>query len=507
MSSTALPEFFTISEPGATFGQASFWDYFVDNKIQNALKEKILPRMSADCQRVTAVNNQLFMANPHGVHYPGHLLWLHRAALPPGFIGEHIVLYLGKTAHVWTRAKWDLNQSIPSQFSRGILFEYQPAAAHPGAGTPAFALIQGQGPAGGIAGFLNPLVIKFDCAEQWDQARPWLWPLLSDGCLLDVLPNFSGVGRLRGELHRRYTHQLPCDPNAWSYIDRLLAADPAAWDRSETPFLLLDYLGGVFLIDAPGSHADASRAWFAPADYQPNWQVEWLVAWCLRKLGLIFESGPRLPAVLPRHPFYDQRRNFRRHQPAGLRRDGEQRWRNVFQQSIEPVRNGIEDSEVSRDWQLAEAQNEIADGRDFIGFIEAICQRLLRPISRILARLPEPPDGLPLEQQAQWAVHLGNQAIEVIETNLSGELCWLMLLTGEAKTGQPDGPWPVADNGWTKPYYQALFCRPPLVRENISWLAGNPSVIGQALLGELMLGGAGLARMSEDDPLIDWIFA
>lgn len=483
--------FHSVSKPNDAVTLAgSFWNYFVGRATTDRVSPLVSPNMHAPVAPLRFGGESITLAVPNHLNVNNHTLWLPRKQFqypPPRWLD----LQIGGS-HFWEMQE-------PAQdgepLSTGFLYSYRPDVQRP----DQVYTIQIQ--AGYVAttiddttGYLNPLVVTLDGEQSTNQQiKDELMPFLSQDCLLDVVPDVWADASLwvRSRLHGLMRSKLPAD-SQWSRVERLLFS--SSWPRPETPFLLLDLYQGIFCLAGPGS-SDAAGQWHG--DDTQDWRDQWLLEWCLKQLKLE-RSDEHVPEELPRPNFHAELRERRRRNAGQF---AAPKWLETLKK-LRRLRDEIpaSDEQFKREWASIELQGAIYDDLgvgDAEGVVEDLIRAFLRPKSKILGQFPKRIEVLNELGNARWNALVNGRAVELIDSNLYGELAWLSRLLGISPHPHPAEMIDLTRPYWIDDYYELFFTRPP--KTCTGWRVETPSALGISRLGDMILGGASTGLPSLDD--------
>lgn len=379
-----------------------------------------------------------------------------------------------------------------------------------------------------FAGWWNPIVLQFRSDDVAAGVNTWVAGLLEDRTArLDIqvtlarAPADAADGALAARfwLHealRRRAHKarvtrapLPA-----------LIFGPDAQPQQTLAFLLLDLLGGSFLLDVACGNAKRPTVWLAPAGALPPEVTasfaQWLCATCCKLLGVeaakagIAAPLPIEPVALGTQPGIGVGGGApARDHPMRLaavtqdldlptpvaelaRALDHPRMQQEEDQGPPGVEVAAEAAAVLRE-ALAPGTGQ-AGGR--VALLESIAGVLALPRSAILLRFPPPPDRLGEAQHEAWQADAERYCISLTKSARAPGYWWLTGLGDATPAEVSEPPWNVHEVHWASQLYRAAFVQAaPEWRPSWYVDVATNSGLGDAMLGEMILGaGGGRAR-------------
>jgi hypothetical protein len=467
----------------------------------------------------------LISESPESVNSSGSRIWF-AASYFGGETPDFIELKYADQSHFWCRI--EPNGSSPEKnrprLSRGVLYKYVDTTARKGAYKHPFSVKRASSKAsspGEIQAFLNPLIIRYDPDEDLPQSatsklKQMCAHFRANELVIDVNPCFSNSARLseqwNRELQSRWARR-DCKSENLPVVPRLVLG--AEWDPGFVPFMMLDQLGGRFIIDGFASDRPEACGWEPPERRLPD-HAQWLADWCLSRMKLELVDAPQF--VFPRPAFSSQVATYTRftnEDPAvtglqalaGVDNPAAQwlaKWAMKLTSDMEPK---AEESEAGRNWQKEELdffrrqveRNRNSDGSVSVDPILAVLAGMrLLPRSPVCVYLPDAPQPLKAvpDAYAEWTELRNRMLVSLSETPVRAEAWWLKFIWNGADA-QPTPAekqlWFANDASWWYQFYYSLF------REakdySPVWVVESNDLVGVGVLGTMVLGGKGLIAL------------
>lgn len=372
-----------------------------------------------------------------------------------------------------------------------------------------------------LAGWWNPIVLQFSLDDlSVGPVKAVVAELLSDpDALLDVQVALADqlAGPADGAMAARFwLHQAlrrrACEARIiGAPLPRLIFGPDPKQPWQALAFLLLDLYVGSFLLDVATRRKLRASIWLAPARTSSVGTIShWLEKTCLAMLNV--EAAKPCGAIQPIDPVTLGRqsgRGVQERSKSSLHRDVIPELAALAEPlGIPPLlalaraldyRRGPQSPGYAVATAAAAALREAIElgesqgGKDE-ALLESVASALAVPQSAILLRFPDPPDGLALDDRDEWVAQAKRYFISIAESTRSPGLWWLVGLGQAPAASSAEPPWNLCELHWAARLYRAAF-----VQADASWqpswhIAAQHGQLGEALLGEMILGGEGSPR-------------
>lgn len=379
-----------------------------------------------------------------------------------------------------------------------------------------------------LDGWWNPIVLQFSPADVSAVARPDVERLLGDpAALLDIQVALAKkpAGSTDGALAARFwLHEALRCRAIEADIARAplpsLIFGPSARPEQALAFLLLDLPGSYFLLDVVSGRTKRPAVWLAPAEDGPGvaGTVEaWLRTFCCRLLDVeVAKHGmavpkPIEPVMLQAQAGANKRLTDRSafdcaratglaaiaHDldlPAALLElaralDYPRKLQETNKSSPPGAEVAVEAAAVLREALMAGA----AQSGRLDALLEHAASAFALPRSMILLRFPDPPDALGSSQRKEWQAQAKHYCISLTSSVRAAGYWWFVGLGETQPSGANEPPWSVHEVHWAAQLYRAAFVQ-AVPSWQPTWYVATTAGLGEALLGEMILGDGGPVR-------------
>ncbi|MBB3319946.1 hypothetical protein FHT77_005864 [Rhizobium sp. BK181] len=377
---------------------------------------------------------------------------------------------------------------------------------------------------GAFAGWWNPIVLQFSPDAGGVKAHPDVAALIGDRtALLDVQVALArkqadaadGALAARLWLHEELRRRANEVGIAGAPLPRLIFG-PDTSPEQALAFLLLDIASGTFLLDVASGPSARPTVWLPPdcdgAGSEARGTVaDWLRATCCARLGVkIAQAGMTAPEPIKPVPQGTQldvggsqsgggAPNLEG--PTGLTAIAEDlrlpASLSALARALDHPRVDTSPGAVIAAEAAAVLREALAPGAGQTGgrvaLIEGLAGAVALPSSAILLRFPGPPDALGPAQRELWQEQAERYSISLTESMHAPGYWWLNGLGEAFAAGSSEPPWSVHEVHWAARLYVAAFVQAaPSWRP--TWYVATEVGLGDAQLGEMILGGGGGAR-------------
>lgn len=378
---------------------------------------------------------------------------------------------------------------------------------------------------GAFAGWWNPIVLQFSPDDRRVTTQADVAALLGDpAALLDLQVARAGqhAGAVDGALAARFwLHEALRERALKAGIANAplprLVFGPNAQRKQALAFLLLDLEDGTFLLDVASGCGAPAAAWLAPTRDKEGAKAEtrkastvadWLRATCRARLG-VEAAAPDTAAPEPIKPVaLDTNLGISKHRTGGgAPKHGGPAELAAMAESLSPPsslsalahaldhwRNDKDPGTLVAAEAAAVLREALAPGVTQAGGrvaqLDNVAREFALPRSAILLRFPDPPDALDLAQRSAWQAQAERYCISLTDSVRAPGYWWLIGLGEAPAAGSAEPSWNVHEVHWAARLYRAAFVQAaPNWRP--SWYVGTEANLGEALLGEMILGGGG----------------
>ena len=437
---------------------SGIWGYLESQGLKPGLEEHFVPKarrraeLHSVCHVVKSDQQYLIVHECEANEFSrnNHWLWVDKCVLGSADTIDGLLIDSGTSKQSWQKFHPDVIDDFAeaTRHAKGLWFRHN-SDFEPTDDTLPMALQKGSTvdvEGDGLA-VLNPQILQLPITDHrlWPELiRDFLKQCFCKHHLLDVVPDFSADGRLRGMMHSRIADSCNDSPVMLLLFSR-------KWTPCWVPFLLLDLLGGEFLL--VNFLQGKSCQWLWKRDeWEDQPHMELLAAWCAEQLDIRPEynkSGGDTEVLAK--PY--QRLSL----PGGDILSGQaassgalEKYLCGLEKSSDPVVRSMKPflqvlkmlATTSADWEaemldvrymMNRSDLFVANGIELVAhasFLETLCMRKLFPVSGLRVVFPDSPDILSVEEQNVWRDYRSRVRLDIAETALFAGRIWLEHLFG-----------------------------------------------------------------------------